>query len=118
FGLKPISGLGKDGLKVIMAKRPFASFEDFVERAVIGQPDKIDPETKEVLWRDPTLSDKKAITLIKAGCFDKLDDRPRRKLMADFVQMIVPKKDKLTMANLPHIIDSVPSHLLEEVNVY
>jgi len=118
FGLKPISGLGKDGVAVVMEKRPFSSFEDFVERAVIGKPPLHDPDTNEVTWKDNTLSEKKAITLIKAGCFDKLDTRPRRTLMADFVRMITPVKDKLTMTNLPHIIHEAPSHLSKEVQVY
>lgn len=116
FGLKPISGLGKDGLAVIMEKRPFSSFEDFVNRAVIGKED----ETLEdgTVIKDPTLSVAKAVTLIKAGCFDKLDSRDRRTLMINFVQMIVPKREKLTMTNLPHVIHKAPIHLVNEVKLW
>lgn len=108
FGLKPIAGLGKDALQVILEKRPFKSFEDFVQRAVIGT-------GKE---GDKTISEKKGVILIKAGCFDNLDPRPRRELMIEYVKMIAPKKDKLTITNLPHIIDEVPEHLKKEVQIY
>lgn len=119
FGLKPIVGLGKDALNVVLEKRPFTSLEDFVKRAVIGEPDIVDPETKKVLYRDNTMSDKKGAILIKAGCFDNLHiGKSRRDLMIDYVDLITPKKDKLTMVNLPHIINFVPKKFIIELRVY
>lgn len=108
FGMKPISGLDKNSLHLIMERRPFSSFEDFVQRAVIGSGEE----------GELTISDKKGLVLIKAGCFDKLDPRSRRDLMADYVRLITPKKEVLTMANLPHIIDKAPATLKTEVEAY
>jgi DNA polymerase III subunit alpha len=117
FGLKPISGLGKDAVKVIMEKRPFTSLEDFVERAIIGTED-IELQDGNFL-KDHTMSDKKGVTVIKSGCFDNLEpDKTRRDLMVEYVKLITPKKDKLTMTNLPHIIESVPDCLKNEVEIY
>jgi DNA polymerase III subunit alpha len=108
FGIKPIVGLGKDATKVLFEKRPFTSIEDFVERAVIGLPDEVDDEG-ELIFRDPTMTPKKAVTLIKAGCFDKMyPDITRRQLMIKFVKMVTPNKTSLTMQNMPSMIKHIP----------
>jgi DNA polymerase-3 subunit alpha len=101
FGLKPISGLGKDAVAAIMELRPFSSFDDFMDRAVLNGP----------------ITEKKAIILIKAGCFDKLY-QDRRQLMIEFVNKVVVPKEKLTMTNLPHIIQHAPEELKTEVELY
>lgn len=87
FGLKPIVGLGADAVERIIQKRPYDSYEDFHNKIV---------ETGEI-------SLKKAIALIKAGCFDSFE-KDRRNLMINFVRLVVPKKDKLTMVQLPSVI--------------
>jgi DNA polymerase-3 subunit alpha len=122
FGLKPISGLGKDAVAVIMDKRPFDSLEDFVTRAVIGKPDVLDDEGN-LVWRDNTMSDKKGVVVIKAGCFDSLyPDISRRDLMVKYVTLVTPKKEKLTMTQAPHILHVIgpndPPQLLEQVELY
>ena len=117
FGLKPISGLGKDAVAVIMEKRPFTSLEDFVKRAIIGE-EPIELEDGEVII-DNTMSDKKGVVVIKSGCFDAMyPNKSRRDLMIEYVKMVSPKKNKLTMTNLPHIVDSVPETLKNELNIY
>lgn len=121
FGLKPISGLGKDAVKIIMEKRPFASFEDFVQRAVIGKPEVKDDEGN-IVWKDNTMSVKKGITVIKSGCFDQLDTRSRRDLMVEYVNLVTPKKEKLTMAMAGHVIHVIgpndPQELHEQIELY
>ncbi|HLO11534.1 MAG TPA: PHP domain-containing protein [Pseudoneobacillus sp.] len=113
FGLKPISGLGKDAVQIIMERRPFTSFKDFYERCIVTQ------EVEEGQEKISTISDAKAITLIKAGCFDNLEpNKKRRALMIDFVNLTVKDKEKLTMVQLPHIIDKVPREFMREVQVY
>lgn len=117
FGLKPISGLGKDALAVILEKRPFTSLEDFVKRAVIGGED-IELQNGDIM-KDPTMSDKKGTIVIKAGCFDNMyPGISRRDLMIEYVKLVVPEKEKLTMTNLPHILDSVPNELSKELDIY
>jgi DNA polymerase-3 subunit alpha len=110
FGLKPISGLGKDGVKIIMERRPFTSFQDFFERCVGNESEGEESEK--------SLSIGKTVTLIKSGCFDKIDGRPRRELMVDFIKMVSPKKEKLTMQNIQRALSFVPESLSREVEIY
>jgi DNA polymerase-3 subunit alpha len=119
FGLKPISGLGKDALNVIMEKRPFTSLEDFVERAIVGKPDVLDDEGN-LVWRDNTMSEKKGVTVIKSGCFDGLyPDIKRRQLMIKYVDLVVKGNAKLTLTNLPSLIEFIPKgKFTEELWVY
>lgn len=91
FGLKPIIGLGIDTAKEIIKNRPYHSFDHFFETMI---------KTKKI-------SGKKAITLIKAGCFDNFCEN-RKELMVKFIHMYVDKKSKLTMSNFStvrHLID-------------
>ena len=87
FGFKPISGLGIDATNLIIQNRPYTSFEDFYERLV----------------KTGMISVGKVVTLIKAGCFDEFE-KDRRKLMVNFVREITPKREKLTMTQLPSVI--------------
>jgi DNA polymerase-3 subunit alpha len=111
FGLKPISGLGKDGVKIVMERRPFSSFEDFVERCV-------GVVTEDEEEKVDSLSVGKVTTLIKSGAFDLLDNRPRRQLMIDFIKMVSPKREKLTMQNIQRVIAHAPDILYREVEIY
>ena len=93
FSLKAIMGLDSNTLDAIIENRPFDSLEDFYTRMV---------ETK-------LTSAKKTVTLIKAGCFDNISNKPRRQIMADLVKLIVPQKDKVTMVQLPYVRDILPA---------
>lgn len=91
FGLKPIPGLGSDVVDAVIENRPYSSFNDFYEKLVVSK----------------IISEKKAVQLIKAGCFDSFE-KDRRQLMIDYVKIITPKREKLTMAQFPvvrYIID-------------
>lgn len=98
FGLKPISGMDKNSMKIVLDKRPYASLKDFVDRAVIGGEDIEMPDGNFI--KDPTISEKKAVVLIKAGCFDKIHSADRRQTMTDFINLYIQPKEKLTMAAL------------------
>ncbi|PEN61674.1 PHP domain-containing protein [Bacillus wiedmannii] len=102
FGLKPIAGLGVDAIEVIIKNRPYESFEHFFEKII---------KTK-------LISESKGVTLIKAGCFDKLNPN-RRQLMIDYVRAIVPKREKLTMVQLPVVLHKVDKeHFEKELRAY
>lgn len=124
FGLKPISGLGKDALNVIFNKRPFSSLKDFIDRAVNGEDlkqysnEQIEAMTEDELAKFKTMTDKKAIILIKAGCFDDLTKMTRREQMIAFVNYYKQGKDKLTMVQLPHVLHFVPEKYSVLVNLY
>lgn len=118
FGLKPIAGLGKDALEVIFLKRPFTSLEDFVQRAILSENHVYDDEGN-IIEKDPTISDKKGVILIKAGALDRLcPNKTRREIMIDYVNLIIKDKDKLTMTNLPHIINDVPKKYDNHIKIW
>lgn len=102
YGLKPIIGLDKKTLEAILENRPFTSLEDFYKRMI---------DTK-------LTSPKKTIALIKAGAFDKLENKERRMIMADLVKMYIPQKEKITMSQLPHVQHLVPSSLSYLLDLY
>ncbi|MGG1915989.1 PHP domain-containing protein [Priestia megaterium] len=102
FGLKPISGLGTNDIEKIIENRPYESFDDFMDKLI----------------RPGLLSDTKGVTLIKAGCFDQLNSN-RRQLMIDYVREVTPKREKLTMVQLPVILHEVDSKKFEnELRIY
>jgi DNA polymerase III subunit alpha len=102
FGLKPIAGLGVDAIEKIIEHRPFSSFKDFVDRMI----------------KTGLISEAKGVTLIKAGCFDRFNP-DRRQLMIEYVREITPKREKLTMTQLPAIIHMIDKEkFAKELEVY
>lgn len=84
FGLKAISGVGDEDAAQIIANRPYASIDDFTAK-------------------NPNLGTSTIIALIKAGCFDSLEQTSRDTIMWRYLlakaQQDNPPKQKLTMAN-------------------
>lgn len=86
YGLKGISDVGDEIVNKIITNRPFNSFQDFLERI---EPGKV-----------------QAIALIKAGCFDKLEsEKSRTELLYEYLDILVPPKNKLTLANVNGLIN-------------
>lgn len=102
YGLKPIIGLDKNTLEAILENRPFKSLQDYYERMV---------ETK-------LTSTKKTIALIKAGAFDKLENKERKMIMADLVKLHIPQKEKITMTQLPLAQHIIPKEFESLLNLY
>lgn len=96
FGLYPIVGIGKDDAQTIIEQRPYQSISDFLTK------------TK--------LTPKKAVTLVKAGCFDSLNAN-RRKVMEELVREITPQKKKLTTVQVPKIASEIPPEYGAEVQL-
>lgn len=97
YALKAMNNIGDDLAHAIVENQPYASFEDFCERMV---------DTKIV-------QKSKMVTLIKAGCFTELDNPDRTVTMRKFIQRIVKPLEKLTMVQLPMLVDQgiVPEDL-------
>lgn len=89
YALKAMNNIGDDLAHAIVENQPYASFEDFCERMV---------DTKIV-------QKSKMVTLIKAGCFTELDNPDRAVTMRKFIQRIVKPLEKLTMAQLPMLVE-------------
>lgn len=86
FGLKGINGVGDAAVEEIVEKRPYTSLSNFLEKA-----------TK--------VSRTSVIKLIKAGAFDKLEDKPREVIMANYLHSINTKDSasKVTFATIDNL---------------
>lgn len=101
FSLKGINGIGDDVAHAIIENAPYSSFGDFYERMVLTG----------------IIGTTKVITLIKAGCFDKVEkELSRTQLMALFIRVISEPKKKLTTANLQFILEY--GLLPQELGIY
>ena len=100
FGIKGINRINNDLAKAIIDNRPFISLQDFLNRV----------KTNKV----------SAINLIKSGCFDKLEGRPREEIMKDYIDQISDKKQRLTLQNMAMLIreDCVPEEFKTEVHIF
>lgn len=92
FGLKGLNGVGDDAVRLIISKRPYKSFGDFLDR--VGK----------------KLETKCIVNLIKAGCFDELEPSlTRERLMRQYaIHLGYSKaglKETLNMQNFPSIAD-------------
>lgn len=92
FGLKGLNGVGDDAVRLIVAKRPYSSFEDFLKKV----------ESK--------VDTKCIINLIKAGCFDELEpSMSRERLMNVYAHHLgyskAGLKESLNMQNFPSIAE-------------
>lgn len=98
YGMKGIVRIGKDLVDLIIANRPYESFDDFIIRI---KPTKL-----------------QAINLIKCGAFDCLGNR--REIMEKYIATICKPKTNLTMANIPMLVEQhlMPQELLFESRVY
>lgn len=89
FGLKAISGVGDDDATQIIANRPYSSLKDFVDKNHFGR--------------------STMVALIKAGCFDTLENLPRWQIMTNYLKYQASldntPKTKLTMANFKALVD-------------
>lgn len=83
YGLKGISEINDDFIKIIIQNRPYTSIEDFIE--------KCQPQKKQI------------INLIKAGAFNEFGNR--RKIMKAYLASICPKKARITLQNMSLLIE-------------
>ncbi|RXZ77928.1 DNA polymerase III subunit alpha [Paenibacillaceae bacterium] len=87
YGLKGLVGIGDDAVQLIIKHRPYASFDDFIER----------------MYNTGLIKKSQMVQLIKAGCFDSFGERVQ--LMKEFIFLIHERKDKLTLQNFNLIIE-------------
>ncbi len=78
FGLKGISGVGDAETKAIIENRPYTSLDDFINKM-----EKYKTEAKENKFGESAV-----ITLIKAGAFDRLENKDRIEIMTDYIKKI------------------------------
>ena len=98
YGLKGISEINDEFVKVIIDNRPYSGVEDFIE--------KCNPQKKQI------------INLIKAGSFDSFGDR--RNIMKEYLRSICPLKAHITLQNMKSLIEynPIPKELINYVYLY
>lgn len=97
FGLKAINGIGDEVAHHIIENRPYHSFEDFIER----------------MYDTSIIKKSQMLQLIKAGCFEEFIDR--KTAMSNFINLISDLKQKITMQNIPMLIEN--ELMPEELNL-
>ena len=107
FGLRGISRVGEPIIQAILSKRPFTSLLDFCTRMV-------DEDGKKQISKD------RVVNLIKAGAFNKLENKPRAEILSDYLHITCEPKSKLTLQNLAMLIanDLIPQEFAFQVKVY
>jgi len=109
FGFRALTGVNVDIIKDIIAKRPFSSLKDFMQRCPIKKP--------------------AMISLIKAGAFDNLEIElakelgvePRVAVMALYLFLVSEPKTRLNLQNFSGLLekDLVPKDKLDfEIRVF
>lgn len=102
YGLTGITSINQDISAQILSNRPYTSFQDFY--------------TKNT-YTGSLVTDSKIVQLIKAGCFN--DFGTRTEIMQQFLYLSTPRKESLTLANLPEAISlgvDIPRKLLSPYN--
>lgn len=98
YGLTGIVKVGDSVIQEILAKRPFSSFEDFMNRVKANKT--------------------QMISLIKSGAFDEFGDR--YDIMVQYIDAISDKKKRLTLQNVGGLIEKnmFPSDFAFEIKVF
>lgn len=94
FAFKAIQGCSTELAKAIIANRPYDNFTDFLNKINMLK------QNENIKWGDTTV-----INLIKAGCFDELENRPREDIMSDYIRQISQPLKSLSYSNLPRLKD-------------
>lgn len=100
FGIKGISRINNTIAKDIIDNRPYKNLDDFLNKVKIN--------------KIPT------INLIKAGCFDGLENKDRIEIMNSYIDKISDKKKRLTLQNMQMLIreDCIPKEFINQVHVF
>ena len=106
FGLKGISRIGDDLVSEIINRRPYNSLVDFLQKMNGGE--------KKLISKD------KIINLIKAGCFDEIEQKSREEIMKNFIEGLVERHSTLDLRNFLKLIryELVPESLNLEKGIY
>ena len=113
FGLKGIVGIGDDDAKEVVLNRPYESLMDFHKRMVETKREVID--SSEKVKQVSIVSTGKVITLIKAGAFDRVENKDRLTTMKDYLTHCFPPKKTLDMRAVEKVMNM--GFIPEEYNI-
>ena len=94
YGLRGITRVPVTVIKEAIARRPFDSLNDFLEKVKVN---------KTV-----------AVNLIKSGAFDEVENKPREEIMHNYLESIADQKQRLTLQNMNMLIEKnlIPESML------
>ena len=104
YSLSTVTNINQDLANTIIAGRPYSSLEDFMNRL--------------------TLTPVQMISLIKAGSFDAIEQRPRQAIMRSYLESLartkVTLKEKVTAVHLGKAIDLniVPEDFNSQIRMF
>ena len=84
YGLRGIARISGEKIVEIMAKRPYISLEDFLNKN--------------------NLNVIQITNLIKSGAFDDVENKPREEIMRNYIASIADQKQRLTLQNMAMLI--------------
>lgn len=103
YGFKSLSGINNKVSEIIMNNRPYTSLRDFYERLCLTKHEVVLKGGKTQM--KALVGNKQMISLIKSGAFDKLENRPRKEIMRDYIRWNTPYKANLTVKHIDDLID-------------
>lgn len=86
FGLRGIARLGEQIINDIILRRPYASLEDFINKMQTK-------DGKKLISKD------RIVNLIKAGAFDKVENKTRPEILKNYIMSVCDQKSKLDLRN-------------------
>jgi len=94
YGLRGITRVSNDVIKLIIKNRPYESFNDFM---VKNRTNKL-----------------QTINLIKSGAFDAIEGKSREEIMHNYLLSIADQKQRLTLQNMQMLInkDLIPEEMI------
>lgn len=103
YGLKGINGIGDEVVQCIMENRPYQNLKHFVE-----------------VHADTPVGNSHIIRLIKAGCFDTINQKSRSDTLREFSDSLISDRISLTLANVPNLIkfNLISKEIEDSVKVY
>lgn len=118
FGFKGIMKINNEIAQIIMQNRPYKSLKDFHERLVLIKKE-VTLKTGKTQMRS-LVAEGQTIMLIKAGAFDKIENKPREEILEDYLRLLYPSKQKLNSKDIAKIAEMgiIPSKLKDELKFY
>lgn len=103
YGLKGITSINLKTAETIISNRPYTSMKDFHDRLHLVKQEVESKEGKKQF--KALISREQMVNLIKAGCFDELEqDKTRLDLLLEFLHWEYPDKVGVTTGALPQLI--------------
>lgn len=117
FGLKGIVGIGDEIVNEIIRNKPYTSLLDFHERLCLTKKEVADQNGK--ITQRSLVPQGSIITLVKAGCFDKIENKTREEVMVDYLVMLFPPRKSMDMRAIDSVMEMgiVPDELSIDIRL-